>query len=145
MNKKGVQFKLAFFALIVASVFIVATGTILSNWNETYDSGIVSNLGGYSSLDDVSETTQQQKEKIVVQDPGADQNFEDTTFRGIYGILSSIYTPFAIVFGEGGMIDSITDRFWIPDYVRQAIILMMGIAITWSLIAIIFRLSRGSA
>lgn len=145
MNKRGLEFKLAFFGLIVASIFIVAIGSILTSWNETYDSNIVSNLGEYSTLDDTTTTAQQQQEKIVVKDPSSDQNFEDTTYRGMFGILSSIYAPFAIVFGDGGMIDSVTERFGMPDYLRQGIVIMMGFAITWALIAIVFRLARRSA
>ena len=43
------------------------------------------------------------------------------------------------------MIDSITERYGIPDYIRQGLVAMFIFAILFAIIAIIFRLGRDSA
>jgi len=145
MNKRGIEFKSAFFAIIAISMVVVAVGVIVEQWDTAYSSGLSSDLGDFNKLDDVSVTARSQQEGVISQtaDPGAD--FEATTFRGVFGIINNIFDPFRIVFGDNGMLDSVTERFGMPDYVRQGIVTMMIIAITFTLVAIIFRLPRSSA
>jgi len=138
MNKKGLEFKLAFFAIIIVGVLVAAAGTWIGNWNTTYDSNLTYDLGEYNRLDDVSSTAQTQSGNISVSSSTSDTGFEGSTLRGAFGILSNIYKPFKIVFGDGGMLDAITERFGLPDYVRHALVTMIVIAITFALIMIFF-------
>lgn len=145
MNKKGLEFKSAFFALILVGIVVTAVGIQIDTWNTDYGSGLDYDLDAYDKSSSVSNTAGEQKEDITVRSSGQGEQFEDTSIRGAFGVLNNIFTPFRIVFGEGGMIDSITDRWGVPDYIRQGIIAMMVIAITFTLIAIIFRRSTSSA
>jgi len=141
-NKRAMQFQAAFFSIIAVSVAVIAAGVILADWNITYGSGIAQDLGGFNKLDDISGTAQSQKTGVTVKSSNADVNFEDSSIRGVYGVISNIYEPFRIVFGDNGMLDSVTERLGLPDYIRQALVTLMIMAITFALVKIIFRLSR---
>lgn len=145
MNKKGLEFKLAFFALIVASMLFIAIGTWINDWNEDYGTNLLNDLDEYNKLSDVSGEVEGQQDKIVVKSVGEDTDFESTSIRGVFGVLNNIYAPFRVLFGDNGMLDSITERIGLPDYVRQGLVLMMIVAITFALVAIFFRLPRRSA
>lgn len=139
------EFKSAFFAIIVVGMVILAAGAIIVEWGDDYGSGITYDLYDYDATTNVSDSAGVQQGSINPQSGEASSDFETETFRGGYGILTNIYGSFRIVFGEGGMVDSITDRFGIPDYFRQGLVTMMIIAITFSIIAVVFRLARRSA
>lgn len=145
MNKKGLEFKLALFAILVASVCIIAVIDWMTEWNTDYDSGLSQDLGEYNKLAEMSSEAKTQQDGVVIKSADTGTDFEGTSIRGVFGILNNIYRPFRIVFGDDGMIDSLTERFGLPDYIRQFLVTMMVISITFTLIAIFFRLSRRSA
>jgi len=144
MNKKGLEFKNFFFALIAFSMFIIASGTIIGEWNIKYGSGLDNDLGAFNKLDSITNDTLNKKGKISTTDPAPGEDAEAQTFRGVYGIMGAIFSSFDIVIGDDGLINSIFDRFQIPDYVKQGIIAAMLISIIFTLIAIIFRLGRSA-
>ena len=141
MNKKGLEFRSAFFSIIVVSMVIIATGIIVNGWGERYGSGITYDLGGYDYLSNMTNEGNSQEGKLNQDVATTDSDFESSTYRGIYRIIINIYGPFKIVFGNDGMVDSITERFGLPDYVRWGITTMMVMAITFTLVAIIFRMT----
>lgn len=145
MNNKGFQFKDGFFSIIVVSMLVISYGTILVEWNKKYGQSENPDLDSFNKLSEISDITQQGRGKITPenQDPG--ENAETNTFRGVYGILTGMYSTFDIVIGNGGLIDDLTNRFDIPDYVRQGIVAMILVSITIGLITVIFRLGRSSA
>lgn len=138
-NKKGLVFKNAFFALIVASMIIIGVGVWVDDWNTTYSSGLTYDLGDYNKLNELSAEASGQEGNITARSSFGTTDFEGTSIRSAFGILNNIYAPFRILFGEGGMLDSLTDRFGIPNYIRQGVVTMMIMAITFALIAILFR------
>lgn len=140
MNRKGGTIKGWFFAIIAISMIVIALGIFINEWNNAYSSGLTYDLEGFDKLDQISGEASEQKDSISPETVDAGQDFEATTFRGVFGILNNIYAPFRVVFGEGGLLDSLTDRFGLPNYIRQGIVTMMIIAITVKLVAIIFRL-----
>jgi len=144
-DKRALEFKSAFFALIALGLIITAVGVIVSGWNGTYSSGLSYDLGEFDEADSVSSEAQSQQQGINVKSTNTGENFEGTSIRGVFGILNNIYKPFRIVFGDNGMLDSITERFGMPDYIRQGLVTMMIITITFTLVAILFRLARDSA
>jgi len=147
MNKKGLIFKDAFFAIIIASMAIIAAGVWIGEWNTTYNSGLTYDLNAYNKLNDISNDASSQQGNISVKSSFAstDTNFEGTSLRGVFGVLNNIFTPFRVVFGDGGLIDSVTERWGLPDYVRQGFVTMIIIAITFALVAIFFRIPGGKA
>ncbi len=145
MNKKGLEFKLAFFAIIAVSMAVIAIGTWVNQWNDDYSSGLTYDLGDYDKLDDITGDIETQQGKVTVKSTNTGEEFEGTSIRGVFGILNNIFDPFRIVFGNNGMIDSVTERFGLPDYVRQGLVSMMIVSITFALVAIFFRLNRKSA
>jgi len=140
LNKKGVGLRNAFFAIIIASVAIIAIGAIIGEWGTKYDSGINYDLSEYDKLDEMSKESQLQKDKITPQDanPGSD-NFESTTFRGGYGILGRIFSPFTSVFN---MLESLELKFGLPPYIVEAVLTLMFFALIFAIIGIIFRLGK---
>ena len=144
-NKKGLEFKSAFFAIIAMGIVITAVGVIMSQWNSDYNAGLNYDLSNYNQINSISDEAQSQQSGVSVKSTNTGEDFEGTSIRGVWGILNNIYAPFRIVFGDNGMIDSVTERFGIPDYLRQALVTFMIIAITFTLIAIFFRLPRTSA
>lgn len=145
MNKKGLEFKLAFFAIIAMSMAIIAVGTWVNEWNADYNAGLDYDLSDFDRLDDVSDTASDQQDGVNIKSTTTGEEFEGTSIRGVFGILNNIYAPFRIVFGNNGMLDSVTERFGLPDYIRQGLVTFMIIAITFALVAIFFRLARRSA
>lgn len=139
-NKKGLVFKNAFFAVIILSLIIIATGVWINDWNTNYKSGLNYDLGtDYNKLNEISNEAGGQQGNISASSSFSNTDFEGTSIKSAFGILNNIYAPFRIVFGNGGMIDATTERFGIPDYIRQGIITMMIMAITFALISILFR------
>jgi len=145
MNKKGLVFRDAFFAIIIASMAFIAIGVWIEDWDEKYDSGLTYDLDEYNKLDDMSGTAKGQQGNISVEGSFDVADFEGTSIKGVFRILNNIYKPFRIVFGDNGMIDSITERWGLPDYIRQGLVTIMILAITFALIAILFRKSGGKA
>jgi len=142
MNKKGLQFKALFISIIAMSMCVIAIEAHTNSWNTTYGSDLDYDLQDFNKLDDVSNTADIQQKGVTVKSSNTEVRFEDTSIRGVYGILSNIYEPFRIVFGDDGMIDSLGKRLGLPDYIGQGGVTMMIIAITFALVAIFFRLSR---
>ncbi len=150
MNKKGLEFKLAFFALISFSIVIVSVGVILTSWDVTYESGLTGDITDLKAFDALDETTDEARSQQAGINPESQSTepgsrFEDRTFRGGFGIINSIFGAYDIVLGDNGMIAAISERFGIPNYIWQGILTMMTIAITMGIIAILFRLNRRTA
>jgi hypothetical protein len=142
MNKRGLQLQNAFYALIVFSVIMISIGIVINSSSSYYNSGVTSDLGSLNRLNEVSGEVNTQTTKLSPTDPDPGQDAESNTFRGVYGIISNIYSPFKQVFGQDGIIDELSFRFGIPDYVRIMLISMILIAFTMALVGIIFRLGR---
>ena len=144
-DKRALVIKDAFFAIIALGLVITAVGVIVSGWNGTYNSGLTYDLDEFNQISSVSAEAQSQQEGIVVKSTNTGETFEGTSIRGVFGILNNIYQPFRVVFGDNGMLDKVTERFGIPDYLRQALVAAIVIAFTFTLVAILFRLSRDTA
>lgn len=142
LNRKGLSFKNSFFAIVVVGLLASAVGVILLQNQSYYGFGVTSDLEGFNKVDDVSSISQGQQGKINADStPGVDP--ESSTFRGVYGIITGLPSNFALVFGSDGMINSLTDRFGLPDYVYYGIVTLMFLAVIFAIIAIIFRLQGG--
>lgn len=148
-NKKGLEFKSLFFSIVALSVVIIAVGVWVDDWNTIYDSGLsagdVDTFGEYDYLDKMSGEASRTEGNISVKSSTQGEDFEGTTLRAVYGFLNNVFKPIRVIFGNNGMIDSVTDRFGIPDYWRQAGVTFIVFAIFFSLIAVLFRLTRSSA
>jgi len=143
MNIKGATIKNMFFAVIVVSVVVLAAGTIVGEWSNYYDSGLTYDLNEYSDLDTFSSEAQTQKTGITPSDvdPGTG-DFEGKILRGGYGILGRVFLPFVSVWN---MMESVENRFGLPNYVGEGILALMVFSIIATIVAILFRLSRTSA
>lgn len=141
MNKKGLQIQSGLFAIVAVSMMVIAAGVIIADWNIIYDSGLTYDLGtDYSKLSEVSGTAESQRGSMSTGDISVSESgdFTGTSIRAAFGVLNTIYTSFNVVFGNNGMLDSITERFGLPDYIRQGIVTLMILAITFALIMIFF-------
>lgn len=142
MNKKGLEFKLLFFALIIGGMCLVAIGDWFVEWDGDYNTGLTYDLNEYNKLDSIVVDASSMQEKIGIKTADSTTDFEGTSIRGVWGILNNIFNSFRILFGENGMIDSISDRFRIPTYIGQTLVTLIVIAIVFTLAAVLFRLSR---
>ena len=145
-DKRGLLFKNAFFAIAVVSVAILAIGSWVGEWNTDYNAGLTVDLDNYDQLDNLKGEAKGQEGNISLQssfNKGTD--FEGTSLRGVFSILNDLYRPFRIVFGDGGMIDSLEDRWGLPEYVSNFLFVVMMFAITFAIIAIFFRKPGGQA
>lgn len=140
-NKKGLQLKSAFYSVVAISMLIIAIGVIINDWNSIYDSGLTYDLGSdYDKLDSISGDASSHKGNLSVKSSSTteSEDFEGTSIRAAFGVLNTIYTPFQVIFGNNGMLDAITERFGLPDYIRQGFVTIMVVAITFALITIFF-------
>lgn len=145
MNKKGLEFKLAFFALIFITMAVAAIGSWINIWSDEYNSNLTYDLNEYGTSSAIQNETNSQQQKVQIKSTSTGEQFEDTSIRGVFGILNNIYSPFRLVFGENGMLDSLAKRFHAPSYIVQTLVAMMIVSITFTLVAIFFRLARRSA
>lgn len=141
-DKKGFNFSSAFYALIAISAIVIALGVWVGEWSPDYGAGLNYDLSEYNALDNLSTEASSQQSGITIKSSAQDDSFEGTSIRGVFGILNNIYEPFRVLFGEGGMLDSLTDRFGVPNYIRQTFVTVIVMAITFSLVIIFFRLPR---
>ena len=144
-DKKGLQFKSAFFMIIIGSLLIISTGVIIGKWSPDYNSGVDYDIGGLSRLNEVSQEASDQQGRITVRSANQGEEFEGTSIRGVFGLINTLHTSLSIVFGSQGIIASVIQRFNLPDYIRLVIVTMISFAITYSIIAILFRLPRSSS
>lgn len=145
MNKKGLEFKAGFFAIIAISMAVLAYATIIDQQAIKYGTSAVSEVGGYDKLSEVAGTARGYENSTTPEDPEPGEDAETGTFRGVYGIITGLYSAFNLVTGDDGMIDSAVTQFGLRPYVYKGIITFMFIAIAFSLVAIIFRLAKGTA
>lgn len=138
MNKKG-DFKNIFYGIIIFSALMIAASYVIVEQGTKYNSGLVSDLGSLNHLDEVAQEANTQKSSLSPDDPQPGTDSEANTFKGVYGILTSIFTPYTII-SETAV--DIGGRFQIPDYVITTIVTILLISITFGLIAIIFRLGK---
>ena len=141
-NKKGLQFRNAFFAVLILGIVVTAVGIIISNWNSHYNSGITYNLGQFDQSDSVSSTVEGYESTISPKTPDVGNDYQSNTLQATYGVITNLISPFAIVFGQNGMLDSAAQIVGIPDYIIKPIITMMILAIVFAIIAIVFRTFR---
>lgn len=141
MNKKGkapFSLKAGLFAIIIFSVAIIAVGVWVDGWATSYSSGIASDFDDYNVLSSISNDAQQYRGNLSVSSSSEGQDFEGTSIRAAFGIVNTIFRPFQVVFGNNGIIDSLTERFGLPDYVRQAAVTLIILTIVFGLIALFF-------
>jgi len=143
-NKKGMELKASFFAMIIVSMVIISVGVVFSEWDTPYNTGISNDLSNdFDNLDSLSEEAQLQQSQITPQDADTGVgDFEGRIFRGGYGLVGRLFTPFRAVFN---MLDSVEKRFDLPSYIAEGILTMMFFALITTIVAIIFRLPRQNA
>jgi len=144
-DRRGLEFKSSLFAIVAVSMLVIAFGVIISTQADFYSTDAVSEVGGYDKLTEISGEVGSYEDDLTPEDPEAGDDSEATTFRGVYGIITGIFGTFDIVLGSGGMIDSLRVQFGLSEYIVQGLFAIITIAIAFSLVAIIFRLSRRSA
>ena len=137
------ELKSTLFAVIIISLMTISIGVIIANWNNEYGSGIISDLDkDLNKLGDVSNTASSQQGSLNPDSPEASSDYEAETYKGGYGIITSIYTPLRVVFGTGGMFQAIGHRFGLPTWLISALVSMFIISITFAIVAIIFRAGK---
>lgn len=143
LNKKGFTFQKGLYAIIIVGMIMTAVSIIITQWSEFYGSGINYDLQGYDKNDNISKMVGGYEGSISPTTSNPDEGSESLTFRAVFGIITNIFSPFRLVFGEGGMIDSIADRWKVPPWVTQGVVTMMVVAIIFAIVALIFRLQGG--
>lgn len=138
LNKKGLQFRNAFFALIVLGVVVTSMGIIIATWSDYYGTGIGWNLGSFDQSGSVYDTTGDYTNSLNNQTSGS-ADYQSNIYQASYGIITNLISPFAMVFGQNGMLYSIGTMFGIPSYIIIAIVSMIIIALVFAFIAIIFK------
>ena len=137
------ELKSIFFAVAIISLMVLAVGNIISSWDDEYDSGIVSDLGGdFNKVESIGTAAGVQRGSINPDSGEASSDYEAETYKGGYGIITSIYTPLRVVFGTGGMFQAIGHRFGLPTWLISALVSMFIISITFAIVAIIFRAGK---
>lgn len=139
-NRKGLQFRNAFFAVLIIGMVVTAFGIIINEWNTYYQSGLSYNLGGLDRSSEISTTIEGYQTKVSPSSPDIGNDYQSNTLQAVYGVITNLMTPFSVVFGDNGMIDAIASMVGLPDYVTKTIVTMMVLAVVFAVIAIVFRL-----
>ena len=142
-NKRGLVFRNGFYAIIIVSMLIYAAGAIITEWSDDYDSGIVYDLNSLDESGEMTNIVQGHESGITPQSGESGTDAESSTFKAVFGIITNIFKPFRLVFGDDGMLDSIGERFHIENYYISILATLMGAAIIFAIIAIIFRIPGG--
>lgn len=141
-DKKGFELKYGLFAIIGISMVVISIGVIVNDWANAYDQSMDLNIAGFDRLDEMAGVASGQRDQISPDDPEPGIDSEASTFRSVFGILSNIFSPFRVVFGQDGMLDMARKQLGLPNYILTGAITMMIIAIIFTLVAIIFRLGK---
>ena len=141
-NRKGLQFRNSFFAIIIIGMVVVAFGTIIGEWNTYYNAGLTYDLGSFDRGSEVSKTVAGYEAAVTPKSPETGLDFQSNTLQAVYGVITNLISPFRIVFGQGGMLDSIATLVHIPSEYIRPIVTMMILAIVFAVLAIIFRSFR---
>ncbi len=144
-DKKGLMLKNLFFAIVFISMSILAIQAWTSDWSTKYNSGINSELEKYEKMDYMTDQANRMSGNMSGQDPGTSGDFEGTILRSVFGIINNIFKPIEIVFGKNGWINSVATELGLPSYVSQGIITLIIFSLIFSIIAILFKLTRSSA
>ncbi len=139
MNNKGLQFRNAFFAIIILGVVVTSMGIIIATWSDYYGSGISWNLGDFDQSGSVYSTAGTYINSTNPKTSEIGTDYQSNIYQSAYGIITNLISPFAMVFGQNGMLYSISTMFGIPNYIIIAIVSMMIIALVFAFIAIIFK------
>jgi len=139
------EFKSTFWAIVLFSMIIFAAGVIINEQSSQYGPTITSDLGGFDKLEDISASAGVQKGNLNPQSSETSSDYEAQTYRGVYGIISNIFSPLSVVLGDDGIIASAVLRWGIPNYIYMGFLTLFTFAIIFGIIAIIFRLGRTSA
>jgi len=144
INKKGqLRISALIYGVILSSMVVIAIGYWINDWNIAYNSGLTYDLGSYNKLSEMSGESSSAQGNISVRSSTQGESFEGTSIRGVFGFLNRIFTPLRVVFGEGGMLDSVEKRFTLDTYVMWGMVTIIIFAILFALIAIFFRLQKG--
>ncbi len=143
MNKRGLSITRSLQAIVAIGIVIAAVGVILAGWEGTYGIDVPYDLEDFNKISQLSGEAELQQEQINSERQESDERFEEGTFRGAFAIVQNIFAPFRFVFGDNGLVDSVTERFGLPDYLRQGIVVMMVLAITGAIVALVFRRAGG--
>lgn len=140
MNKKGVQIKAAFFAIVAVSLVVLAVGTNIGEWSVPYSSNLTYDLNEYSDLRGFSDEAQNQRNQTTPTDadPGTG-DLEGKLLRGGYGIIGNVFRSFKVVFA---MFDSIEKRFGLPSYLIEGLLTLMTFSLVFAIATVLFRLGR---
>lgn len=139
IGKKGLELKTTLFALVCMGMLFIAVGVMVDQMGEEYNSGVTSDLGGYSKADELLTEAEKQKGGISPQSPETSTDFETTTYRGSYGIITNIFTAARLVFGATGLIQSLAQEFGVPSYIIVGLITMFIFAVIFAIVSIVFR------
>ena len=138
-NKKAMEFKLVFFAVIIVGILTTAVGIIVNDMSLEYGSNITSDLGSFEKIGESSNYIKNYQGKINPQSGEASSDAETTTYRGVFGIIANIFSPFTMI---SSMIGNIWERFGLPDYIKEGLVAMLIASVVFTLVAIIFRTTR---
>lgn len=146
-DKRGLEFKKALISLTLMSMMIVGIGVWINDWNTQYDSGLTYDLGNYDKSSDLSNYATNSKTNISVRGSvdTSSGDFEGVSLRGAFSIINNIFVPFNVVLGDGGLLDSIKERWGIPNYIMVGLITILILAMVFSIIGIFFRRPRSTA
>lgn len=140
MNRKGLQFRNAFFAVLIIGMAVTAFGIIINEWNIYYGSGLTYNLGGLDRSGEISTTIEGYQTKVAPSSPDIGNDYQSNILQSVYGVITNLMAPFSVVFGDNGMLDAIASMVGLPDYVTKTIVTMMILSVVFAVVAIIFRL-----
>ncbi len=138
-DRKGMSFKYTLFSIMVMGLMVYAVTATLSNWNGAYNSNIVPDIDSYDMGVNISDETISYEERISPQSAGSGDDTETRTYRGVFGIITTIFKPLALLTGTGGLIDQIGLRFGINGYYITFFITLITLAAAYELVKIIFR------
>ena len=144
-NKRGMGLKEALFSVVIFGFLIYGFVNITQNFDTIYNSDSNLSSSDYDTLAGIENKTSTWRTQITPQDVGSGDNAETATFRGSYGVLASIPTTFDAVVGQKGIINILSDTYFIDSKIENTLIVLFSIALIFALIAIIFRLGRTSA
>lgn len=137
--------KAVFFGAVIFGFLLIASAYWYNGWNEIYNVGSKADISGLSQEENLETISTEHQRQINPASGEASSDFETETFRGGYGIISSLHNTFSFITGEEGIIHTLTVRYGIPSYIITTILALFSFAITMTIIAIIFRLGRSTA
>ena len=131
------RFEYFIIGLFIASMFLIGGTLLINEQINTY--GIEMNDSIFVNITKEAESiydVQNDSKSLLMDNPMSDEDSESGLFAGGYKVMKKTWDYFSI---PGRLISAVTKAIGVPTWISNIFMLMMGIAVLFSIVYVVFR------